>query len=361
MSVVHRAQDLVLDREVAVKLFRSDVAVAADPRRIQAEMRMLARVNHPSLVTLHDASPGLGDDPAYLVMELVDGDDLGHLLPLPPGVLASIGAQVAAGLAHVHESGIVHRDVKPANVLVSFPGSTVRAKLADLGIARLVDSTRMTAVGTLLGTAAYLSPEQVLGEPPTPASDVYALGLLLIEGLTGRHPFPGTRGEVLAVRTVRPPRLPEGLTPADAALLASMTALDPTARISAAGAEVGLAAWSSPGPFSFGDPAFEETHASPTPTRQLPAPGPVTGETASLPAPVVDAAPAEETRSSGRPRSRTLALVGGGVVLLAALAGGLLLLPAAQQPAPVPSATYPAVDGVLGEHLRDLQKSVDPR
>ncbi|WP_210508706.1 serine/threonine-protein kinase [Naasia sp. SYSU D00057] len=367
MAVVHRATDLQLGREVAVKLFRSDVAVATDPRRIQAEIRMLASVNHPNLVTLHDASPGSADEPAYLVMELVDGDHLGRLLPeLSPHELATIGAQLAAALAHVHESGIVHRDVKPANVLVTRRGSALRAKLGDLGIARLVDGTRMTDVNTLLGTAAYLSPEQVLGNPPTPASDVYALGLLMLEGLTGEHPFPGTRGESLAARTSRPPHLPAGLSPADAALLSGMTAPDPAARLTAAAAEMGLRAWSSPGPFA--RPAADgDTQAAPAPTQVLPA-----SATAALPTAVLDstapAAPAsaahpatEETAVESRPRRRALTVTAAVVVVLAVVLAGLFLLrPGPEQQAPAPEPTYPVVEGPLGDHLEQLQETVVP-
>jgi serine/threonine protein kinase len=356
MAVVYRATDLQLGREVAVKLFRSDVEVAADPRRIQAEIRMLASVNHPSLVTLHDASPGTDGEPAYLVMELVEGDDLGHLLPvLSPDELASAGAQVAAALAHVHEKGIVHRDVKPANVLVARSGSTVQAKLADLGIARLVDGTRMTAVGTLLGTAAYLSPEQVLGEPPSPASDVYALGLLILEGLTGEHPFPGTRGESLAARTSRPPHLPEGLSPADAALLSAMTARDPGARLSAASAEIGLQAWSSPGPFPR-PAASAPTEAALPPTRALLTDAATAQLAVEAPNPS-----AAVTTAIPSPRRRAAAVAAAAAVLVAGVIGGLFLLrPATDQAAPTPKTTYPVVDGTLGDHLRHLQDTVVP-
>lgn len=367
MAVVHRARDLVLGRDVAVKLFRSDVAVAADPRRIKAEISMLASVNHPSLVTLHDASAGGPGEPAYLVMELVDGRDLGHLLPtIPVRDLIAAAAQVASGLAHVHERGIVHRDVKPANVLVAGLGGTVRAKLADLGIARLMDGTRMTEVGTLLGTAAYLSPEQVLGESPTPASDVYALGLLVLEGLTGEAAFPGTRAESLTARTARPPHLPAGLSAADAALLSSMTAVDPAQRIGAAAAEFALRAWSSSGPFRSAEAL--ETQATPPPTLVLPAadtrppagslPAPTTGATTALRVP---GSRTSEAGSSARPSRRTITIAVAAVALVAAVLGGLLLARPSSTAAPSPAPTYPAVAGPLGDHLKQLQDSVVPR
>ncbi|WP_210478995.1 serine/threonine-protein kinase [Naasia sp. SYSU D00948] len=359
MALVHRATDLQLGREVAVKLFRSDVAVAVDPRRIQAEIRMLASVNHPGLVVLHDASAGDDTEPPFLVMELVEGEDLGRLLPvLSPAELASVAAQVAAALAHVHERGIMHRDVKPANILVIGRGSAIRAKLADLGIARLIDGTRMTATGTLLGTAAYLSPEQVLGEHPGPASDVYALGLLVLEGLTGEHPFPGTRAESLAARTSRPPRLPAGLSPGDAALLAGITARNPGERLSAASAEAGFRAWSSPGPFRT-SPVLAETEAAPAPTLVL-SEG---GATAPLAAPIAEEPEGAHDAQAGTPPRRVrrgLMAAGAAVALVAAVGGGLLLARPPEQPAPSPAPSYPVVEGQLGEHLEQLQESVVP-
>jgi serine/threonine protein kinase len=247
MASVHRAHDLVLDRDVAVKVFRTDVSEAADYRRIQAEIKMLGSVNHPNLVTLHDAS--LSDDleTAYLVMELVDGEDLGHLLAerrVSARDAVRIGAQIASALAHIHRKGIVHRDVKPANILVRRDqDGRVWAKLADLGIARIADATHLTTAGTMLGTVAYLSPEQVAGGYIDSASDVYALGLVLLESLTGAKPFPGTPSESAAMRTVRPPEVPLGLPEVHRALLGAMTAIDPTTRISAAQAEDALARW----------------------------------------------------------------------------------------------------------------------
>jgi eukaryotic-like serine/threonine-protein kinase len=300
------------------------------------------------------------------VMELVEGEDLGRLLPvLSPAEIAVIAGQVASALAHVHERGIMHRDVKPANILVTGRGSGIRAKLADLGIARLVDGTRMTAAGTMLGTAAYLSPEQVMGESPGPPSDVYALGLLVLEGLTGGHAFPGTRMESLAARTMRPPRLPEGLAPGDAALLSAMTTVDPSKRLSAASAEAGFRVWSSPGPFRVPDPELTATEASPAPTRSLA----LDPATAVLPATAVqeamlddDEQPTAEVREARRPpRRRTL--IGVGVVVLLAVGaatGGLLLSQPAPQPTPSPAPSYPVVDGQLGDHLRQLQESVVP-
>jgi tRNA A-37 threonylcarbamoyl transferase component Bud32 len=247
MATVHRAHDLVLDRDVAVKVFRTDVSEATDYRRIQAEVKILGSVNHPNLVTLHDASLSDDHETAFLVMELVDGEDLGHLLAehrITARDAVRISGQIAGALAHIHRKGIVHRDVKPANILVRRDqDGRVWAKLADLGIARIADATHLTAAGTMLGTVGYLSPEQVSGGYIDAASDVYALGLVLIECLTGVKPFPGTPQESAAMRTVRSPDLPAGLPEAHAAVLRAMTALDPAARISAAQAEDALSRW----------------------------------------------------------------------------------------------------------------------
>ena len=249
MSTVHRGHDLVLDRDVAVKLFRPGVSDASDPRRIGAEMKILGSVNHPNLVTLHDASVSGDGTSAYLVMELVDGEDLGRLLAerrISARDSIRVAAQIAGALAHIHRKGIVHRDVKPANILVRRDDDgRVTAKLADLGIARLADATRLTAAGTVVGTVAYLSPEQVSGGDVDSATDVYSLALVLIECLTGSTPFPGSAAESAAARTMRAPQLPPGLRDADIGTLRAMTIVDPAHRLSAAQAAEALERWAA--------------------------------------------------------------------------------------------------------------------
>src|ERR1700744_1089910 len=179
MADVVQAEDTVLHRSVAVKIFPTDPASPREQRRSDAEVRTLASLSHPGLVTVFDAGmSGDPDDSPFLVMELVSGPNLAHRLtqgPFTVEKMASFGAQLAGTLAYIHRRGVVHRDVKPANILFEAgpePGADT-PKLTDFGIARLVDSPRLTLAGTLIGTPSYLSPEQVEGQPGETASDVY--------------------------------------------------------------------------------------------------------------------------------------------------------------------------------------------
>jgi hypothetical protein len=202
MADVYEAADRQLERRVAVKLFRG--AAAGDRARFDAEVVVLAALNHPGLVSVYDAGEQDGD--AFVVLELIEGPTLAARLaergPLPAAEVAELGAQVADALAFVHERGVVHRDVTPSNVLCAPDG---RPRLADFGIARLVDTTRITATATTVGTAAFMAPEQVRGHDVTAAADVYALGLVLLELLTGRRAFDGAPHEVAMARLARDP------------------------------------------------------------------------------------------------------------------------------------------------------------
>ena len=235
---VHRAVDENLGRDVAVKIFRPSVQEDDDYRRQHTETLLLATLNHPGLVTLLDAGLHHAEDGQvlnYLVMELVDGPDLRRTLksgPLPAVSVASLGADLADALAYVHSKGVIHRDVKPANILL-FPqehDSRLYPKLTDFGIARLVEATVATAHGATIGTANYLSPEQAQGGTVAPSTDIYSLGLVLLESLTGEKAFPGPIVEAAVARLLRDPEIPESLGSEWVELLRAMTNRLPDAR-----------------------------------------------------------------------------------------------------------------------------------
>jgi eukaryotic-like serine/threonine-protein kinase len=203
-GVVWRAHDQLLDRTVAVKVLHRDLA--SDPgttERFRAEAAAAAKLTHPHAVIVYDI--GETDDGDFLVMELVEGATLGDLLEegsLLPGVAAAVGNQVGRALGAAHARGLVHRDVKPANILVTTEGV---AKVADFGIARALGeaTSRLTAAGHVMGTARYLAPEQLRDERIDARADVYALGLVLHQALTGQLPFgDGTAVEVASRRLV---------------------------------------------------------------------------------------------------------------------------------------------------------------
>ncbi|MCE6996145.1 protein kinase [Saccharothrix sp. S26] len=227
MAEVHRAWDTALRREVAVKLFRPG-ADLDDRRRFDNEVRTLAGLSHPGLVPVHDA--GIGDRGAFLVLGLVDGCTLrDHIArgPLDVEEVSWLGARLSEALAYVHDRGVVHRDVKPSNILLDRSGVPY---LADFGLAHLTGSTRFTRTGQVVGTPAYLAPEQVRGAGTDTAADVYALGLVLLECLTGRREYDGGDFEAAVARLHRPPDIPSDL-PADLVrLLSLMTSLSPRRR-----------------------------------------------------------------------------------------------------------------------------------
>ncbi|WP_226762007.1 serine/threonine-protein kinase, partial [Arthrobacter sp. SO3] len=282
MASVYSAKDMNLGRDVALKLFAPQSADPDELRRQEAEIELLATLNHPSLVTLFDAGTDsrIAEEPRpFLTMELVDGQDLRARIrhsPLPLDEIAVIGAGVSDALAYVHSLGIIHRDIKPANILLVpvRPGEPLRPKLTDFGIARLVDGTRLTATGTMVGTAAYLSPEQSRGADLGPASDIYSLGLVLLECIKGDVEYPGSAVESAVARLHRAPAIP-GSVPAEwAQLLRAMTALDPLDRPSAADLEVALRhALVSPASLP-GLLAEERTRVLPAPPARPPRPSP---------------------------------------------------------------------------------------
>ncbi|MFE5188813.1 protein kinase [Streptomyces sp. NPDC056628] len=258
MADVYEGVDTRLRRSVAVKVFRP----GPDPQtedRLTAEAVLLARLQHPGLVTVYDA--GRHDDRTYLVMQLIKGPTLRSLLEcgaLPERRVVDVGAALARVLAYVHQAGVVHRDVKPSNILLDAAGDP---HLADFGIARLADATRHTAPDVLIGTAAYLAPEQVEGRRIGPAADVYALGLVLLECLKGELEYQGTPLEATVARLHRPPEVPTWLPPELAALLRAMTAQDPEARPDAEQCAQALASrHAGPDPYPLPLPAPPEAY-----------------------------------------------------------------------------------------------------
>ncbi|MER7277361.1 protein kinase [Dactylosporangium sp. NPDC000244] len=245
MSVVWRARDEVLDREVAVKVLNARLVPDAEwRRRIRLEARAAARLTHPNITNVYDYGE-TSDQVPFVVMELLRGLTLGQRLqdgPLPPAAALRICAEVAAGLAAAHAEGLVHRDVKPANVVLT-PDA---AKILDFGIVGFVGGPDLDEGSEqVLGTPAYLAPERLTGGEITPASDVYAFGLLLFRCLTGRLPwdFETTTQMVRAHMTVAPAPLPElpGL-PADVReLYAQCLAKEPRERPDAAAVATRLA------------------------------------------------------------------------------------------------------------------------
>jgi serine/threonine protein kinase len=234
MATVYLARDQLLGRQVAVKLFNS--AGIGNAGRQETEIGVLGSLNHHGLVNLFDAGldePVPGQTRRYLVMEFVRGMDLSTRMKLgaiSPRHIAEIAFDIAEALEYVHANGVIHRDVKPSNILLVDYGNgapRARAKLSDFGIALGEDSERLTREGSTTGTAAYLSPEQVAGARVTAASDVYALGLVILECFTRKVEYPGGVIESAVARVSRNPVIPPSLPDNWRALLGAMTARKP--------------------------------------------------------------------------------------------------------------------------------------
>lgn len=352
MSEVRRGHDRRLDRAVAIKLLDPHAPDEAARTRFLAEAHVVARLSHPHLVTVLDA--GITDDRPWLIMELVPGENLADALrrgPLDLERTRHIGTGLARALAAVHAAGVAHRDIKPANVLLGAAGDRVR--LTDFGVARLLDgSADITRTHQTVGTAPYLAPEQLRGERVTGAADVFALGLVLLECLTGKRTYPGSGTEAMLARLQIAPEVPADLPPSLAALLVDMTDLEHARRPTAAevarrldGALDHVEPATSPAPIG-------STRVLTAVTR-LPAPEPTSVAAAADRGPTVRAASAagfaamrERLRSMPEAR-RALIAVGialASLVAVAALAGG-----GSETPAPV--------DGAAGS---DTSSDTDP-
>jgi serine/threonine-protein kinase len=320
MGEVWAATDTVLSRTVAVKLLHPALSQESDfVERFRAEARHTAALYHPNIAAVFDY--GEDDGTAYLVMELVVGQPLSRIIaeraPLSAQETIAILIQAAAALDAAHEGGVVHRDVKPANILVTPDGT---AKLTDFGISRAVDSVPLTRTGQVLGTAQYLSPEQALGQSATASSDVYALGVVGHEMLTGERPFDTGNVVSTALAHVNqpPPPLPDTVPVGVRDVITAALAKDPADRPASAAAmaySLGMpgAAFASPAPFAPLAPARLAAAAiTPVPTQA------VSVATRAMPTPSMPTeAPGILDRRSRRP---WLMLLGAAAAMLAVLA-----------------------------------------
>jgi serine/threonine protein kinase len=357
MAEVYRAWDRVLERPVAVKMLHLATSDAAAGARFARETSTLAKLNHPGLVTVLDA--GTVEDRPFLVMELVDGAALSTWVRgagLDPRYVAAAGAQVADALRYVHGAGIVHRDVTPSNILLARDG---RVLLADFGIARLAaDTAHLTAQGLMVGTVGYLSPEQVTGGDAGPAADVYALGLTLLEALTGEQAYPGPVPEAALARLTARPVIPETLPPPWPDLLRRMTAHRPSERPTAA--EVaGILVRAATGV----DAAAVTIHLfTRPPTRPLPVPRSTAVDVTAVDADgntrrtLLDHPPPSSSARTTRPTRQAMIAAAIVVVLAGLLVAVLAINPARQTTtSDLPAGLPPQ----LTEDLRELHEAVN--
>ncbi|MET9899657.1 serine/threonine-protein kinase [Streptomyces sp. NPDC006446] len=332
MGEVWRAHDEMIGRSVAVKLLLSQDADPTAAARFRLEAQTAGLLNHPHVVGVLDF--GSYEDRLFLVMELVEGDSLAHVLAtagtLPAEQVARIAAQAAAGLAAAHQQGIVHRDIKPGNLMLDAQGSV---KIGDFGIARFLDDPAggLTATGQIVGTSLYLAPERALGKTAGPPSDMYSLGCVLYQLLTGRPPFQANSPVAVLHHHLdtapTPPReLGADLPPAFENYLLSLLAKQPDDRPTA----VQAAAWYSTGAWQGRPEPLPPTAPEPRRHRQdLRAAGPAT--TYALPSVSRDTSGGHRSRRRRRPgvgellgnRSRAVGAAAGVVIFLLAVLVGV--------------------------------------
>ena len=353
MSEVYLGTDEVLDRPVAIKVLKSEFMDSDIGARFRREGRTAARLSHPNIVQVYDAGEDDldGQSISYIVMEHVSGGDLRHLID-ERGTLSaeemSTLSGVAAGLAHAHGRGIIHRDVKPPNILLDEKG---QPKLADFGIAWALDATQATRTGTYMGTARYSSPEQLQGKEVTPKSDIYSLGATLYEAATGNPLFSGTPIEVASQHVSKPPAPPGELAPVDEgleALILACLAKDPEDRPTATWVRSRLAEAASYAPYA-------ETPQAST-------------ATATKPTAVQNTAPSGSalvgTGTTGRQSVPRRALLLGALVAVLILLGGVgafALLSNGDQQAQLPVGTTqePTVESAAGDTVREDATTVE--
>jgi serine/threonine protein kinase len=234
---VWRGTDLLLGRPVAVKVLRPEYAQhPVTLARFRIEARHASALSHPCVARVYDYGDAGPGGPPYLVMEFIDGPSLADLLAVEavePVFALDVIIGVARGLRAAHRTGLVHRDIKPGNILI---GPRGQVKITDFGLAHATGQAPITAPGLVLGTTQYLAPERIAGRPGTPASDLYALGIVLHECLTGVPPYDGTPAEVLVAHQQTPlPPLPADLPAALGDLIGRLTVKDPAARLGDAG------------------------------------------------------------------------------------------------------------------------------
>ncbi len=354
MGQVWEAMDNRLDRKVAVKVLKAEFS--EDPeflQRFRFEARTTAQLNHPGIAGVYDygeTRDEAGESLAYLVMELVNGEPLnavlGRIGRLPLGHALDMLEQTGRSLQIAHSAGVVHRDVKPGNILIT-PAGLV--KITDFGIAKAVDASPVTRTGMVMGTAQYIAPEQALGQEATSASDVYSLGVVGYEVLSGTRPFVGDGALTVAMKHVRdtPAPLPSDLPPGVRELIEITMAKDPAARYANGGEFADAVAAvragrrpPAPGtsrgtgtgrvmmPGVVAAPAPSSTQMMPTSHNQYT--GPRTGAVA----------PAEPEPTGMSSAQKALAWGGAGLLLLAILIGGFVLLNREDEtPAPFTPAT----------------------